>query len=63
VFFIAYVICAGGIGFLGVILNILTFTIQGAIVAGFGWSNILPRIIASHEADEEEQKDEIEEET
>lgn len=59
---IFYVICSGVIGFLGVFVNVLNYTPQTALLAGFGWPTILSRIIKSLEADEEEQKDEKEEE-
>lgn len=57
-----YVICSGVIGFLGVITNILNYTIQTALLVGFGWPAILTRIFKSLEADEDEQIDDREEE-
>ncbi len=62
ILFLAYGVCAGIIGLLAAILNVLNYTVQNAVIAGFGWSNIIPRLMTSHQADEEEQKDEGEEE-
>ncbi|VVB85175.1 Uncharacterised protein [uncultured archaeon] len=53
---VAYVIGAGGVGFIGVIINILNFHVMGAIGAGVGWPIILPRIFSSVEAKVDEQK-------
>ncbi len=59
---IFYVIGAGVVGFLGIFTNVLNYTPLTALLVGFAWPAILYRIIKSHEADEDEQKDEIEEE-
>ncbi len=58
----AYVAGAGGVGFVGVIINILNFHVNGAISAGIGWPLILPRIFASLEAGVKEQQIRREEE-
>lgn len=57
----AWVIGAGGVGFIGLITNILNFHIMGAVGAGAGWPVLFPRILASVEANVEEQKKKEEE--
>lgn len=52
---LAYVIGAGGVGFIAVIMNILNFHVMGAVGAGVGWPIILPRIFSSFEAKVVEQ--------
>lgn len=61
VLLIAYVIGAGGVGFIGVIINILNFHILAAVGAGGGWPFIFPRIIASLEGNPVEQRTKEEE--
>ena len=54
-FFISYIFCAGITGFLGVIVNILNFNIQSALMAGFVWPTILSQLVKASEAEVEEQ--------
>ncbi len=61
-FLIFYIICAGIVGFLGVIVNVLNFNIQSAALAGFGWPTILSRIITASDAETDVQQNEMEEE-
>lgn len=53
---LAYVFGAGGVGLMGVMINVLSFHINGAIGAGIGWPVILPRIFQAIEAKAPEQK-------
>ena len=53
---LAYVIGAGGVGFISVILNILNFHIHGAVSAGIAWPFILSKIFAAAEGSVEEEK-------
>jgi hypothetical protein len=41
----AYVSGAGGVGFLGLILNFLNLNIMGAAAAGISWPLIFPRLV------------------
>ncbi len=51
---IFYIICAGIVGFLGVIVNVLNFNIQSAVLTGFVWPTILSQIVKASEGDDEQ---------
>ncbi|MDO8727087.1 MAG: hypothetical protein Q7J35_13545 [Candidatus Methanoperedens sp.] len=59
---ISYIFCAGIVGFLGSIVNVLNFNIQSALMTGFVWPTILSRIVKASDAEAEEQTHRPEEE-
>lgn len=59
---IAFCIGAGGVGFIGVVINLLNFHIVGAAGAGISWPLIFRKILGSLETNGEEQKIKEEEE-
>lgn len=59
-FIFFYVICAGIVGFLGVIINMLNYNIQAALLTCLGWPNVLSRIINQTDQQTEEQPDDDE---
>lgn len=56
-FIFFYVICAGIVGFLGVIINMLNYNIQAALLTCLGWPNVLSRIINQTDKQAEIQPD------
>ncbi len=59
---IAFCIGAGGVGFIGVVFNLLNFHIVGAAAAGISWPFIFRKILGLLETNVEEQKIKEEEE-
>ena len=53
---LAYVLGAGIVGFLGLLMDILNYNIQTVLSVGLGWPYILIQIVKSNESEVPDQK-------